>query len=313
MTNLPTIVFMGTPEFARVIAEHLYAANFPILAVFAQPDKPVGRGQNLASPPVAVFAKEVGLPLFQPEKIREAWVLQKLSEFNPDFLVVAAYGALLPEAVLKTPKIASINVHASLLPDYRGAAPIQRAILQGDPVTGISIMQMAVKLDAGPVYSSQSLPITAEDTTPTLTQKLAALGAKLLCESLPAIASGSLKAKEQDHARATYAAKITKDMARIDWNNSAQQIANQIRAFLPWPVAETQISGMRLRLYAASVLPTRTSMPAGTLVHIAEQGLTVSTGFGDLLLQECQAEGKKRGLARDVANGLRLKVGDLFL
>lgn len=304
---------MGTPEFAATILKKLHDNGFPILAVFAQPDKPVGRGHNLASPPVAEFAKTHNLPLLQPAKIREPHVLETLQKLKPDFLIVAAYGKILPEEILRTPKIDCINVHASLLPKYRGAAPIQRAILDGETQTGASIMSMVYELDAGPVYGSEIVPITPHDTDVTLTQKLADCGAAALISALPKIAAGELQATPQNPAEASYAHKLTKDMAKVDWQKSAVAIANQIRGLSAWPVAESTIGGKRLRLHAAEVLASQTSQAPGTIVHMASQGLTVATGLGDLLLLTCQAEGKKRLPASEVAHGLRLQVGDIFI
>ena len=304
---------MGTPEFAATILKKLYDNGFPILAVIAQPDKPVGRGHNLASPPVAEYAKMNNLPLLQPAKIREPQVLETLQKLKPDFLIVAAYGKILPEAILQTPKIDCINVHASLLPKYRGAAPIQRAILDGETQTGASIMSMVFELDAGPVYCTEVVPITVQDTDVTLTHKLAESGAAALIAALPKIAAGELVAKPQNVAEVSYAHKLTKDMAKVDWQKPAVTIANQIRALSAWPVAESTIGGKRLRLHAALALSSQTQQAPGTIIHMAKQGLTVATGLGDLLLLTCQAEGKKRLPAFEVAHGLRLQVGDIFV
>lgn len=313
MSQKPSVIFMGTPEFAATILKKLYDSDFPILAVFAQPDKPVGRGQNMASPPVAGYAKLNSLPLLQPAKIREPQVLETLQKLKPDFLIVAAYGKILPEEILRTPKIDCINVHASLLPKYRGAAPIQRAILDGQTQTGVSIMSMVYELDAGPVYSAEVVAITLQDTDVTLTHKLADSGAVVLTNALPKIAAGELQAKPQNATEVTYAHKLTKDMAKVDWKKSAIAISNQIRGLSAWPVAESTIGGKRLRLHAAQVLTSQTKESPGTIIHMAAQGLTVATGLGDLLLLTCQAEGKKRLPAFEVANGLRLQVGDKFV
>ncbi len=312
MNTLPTIVFMGTPDFAKVILQTLQEQRFPVLAVFAQPDKPVGRGHNLESPPVAQFAKAQGLTLFQPQKIRDAGVLTTLQSLQPDFLIVAAYGKILPETVLRVARRDCLNVHASLLPQYRGAAPIQQALLDDQKETGVAIMRLVAELDAGPVFAQRALAIGDDDTAITLTDKLARLGADTLCDALPRIFKGELKPEPQDEARVSYAGKITKERAVIDWHNPARAIFNQIRALQPWPVAETRLQQKRVRCFAATALASHTPKRPGEIVHIAPAGVTVATGFGDLLLRECQAEGKKRLRAFDAANGLRWQVGDVF-
>lgn len=304
---------MGTPEFAKIILEHLFHSGFPILAVFSQPDKPVGRGQKMAKPPVAEFAVQNNLKLYQPATLKDPQILDLLNSLQPDFLIVAAYGKILSQNILDVPKIDSLNVHASLLPLYRGAAPIQCAILDNQATTGVSIMSMALELDAGPVYSMQSVTIDESDTDLTLTHKLAHQGAQTLVEALSQISAGLLKATPQNHAEATYAHKLTKDRGRVNWNQSARVIFNQVRALSSWPVAETTIHGKRLRIFETRVLNSKTQLEPGTIVHIAPQGLTVATQDGDLLLITCQAEGKKRMPAYDVSLGLRLNCGDLFL
>ena len=253
------IIFMGTPNFSRVILEGLFQAGHEIQAVFAQPDKPAGRGKKLVSLPVALFAKEKGLSLFQPQKIHDPSVIQILQGFTPDFLIVAAYGKILPEEILIIPKKYTINVHASLLPKYRGAAPIPCALLQGERETGVSIMQVRKELDAGPVFLEKKIAIEDFENTMTLTQTLAELGTKALLEVIEKITTENLLPIEQDHAQATYAKKLTKGMVPIDWKKSAMDIFSQVRALNPWPVAETnfQAAGAdrptTLRIFEAQV------------------------------------------------------------
>lgn len=305
----PNIIFMGTPEFAKVILQTLVEADFPILAVFAQPDKPAGRGKKLLAPPVAEYAKEKKLPLYQPSTLKDESVREQISSLNADYIIVAAYGKILPQIVLNAPKKDCLNVHASLLPKYRGASPIHAAILHGEQKTGASIMRVVKELDAGPVYMKKELDILSEDTTETLTKKLAELGGEALIEAIQKIENENLKPVEQNHEQASYAPKLDKSLTKIDWTKSNLEIFNQIRAFLPWPVAETELAGKRLRIFKASLLSGQTQAEPGTILHTSQAGWTLATGSGQLLVEEVQLEGKKRMRAFDVANGLRLSVG----
>lgn len=304
---------MGTPEFAKVILESLYETGFPILAVFAQPDKPVGRGHKMASPPVAEFAKEKNLTLYQPDPLKNSPEEKTLTELNPDFIIVAAYGKILSAKVLQSAKIDVVNVHASLLPKYRGAAPIHYAILNGEKKTGVSIMSVCQELDAGAVYQMAEEEIIDEDTSPDLLNRLAVLGGKALVDALPKIFSGELKAKEQNHADATYSPKLTKELSVIDWSKSAEEIHNQVRALVPWPVAITTLTDKRCKIFKTRVLKTQSKGDPGQMVHVAKAGVTVVTGSGDLLIEEMQLDGKKRMKSFDLINGLRLEVGERFI
>lgn len=306
------IVFMGTPDFAHVILEGLLGAGHKIQAVFAQPDQPAGRGRKIMSAPVALFARGKNLKLFQPSQLLEPSVIRIVQDFSPDFLVVAAYGKILPEAFLKIPKKYAINVHASLLPKYRGAAPIPYALLHGEKETGVSIMKIAKDLDAGPVFLKKRIAIEEHDNAMTLTQKLADLGATALLEAIEKIMAENLIPIEQDHTQATSAKKLTKGLALLDWKKPAEKIFNQVRALNPWPVAETVFQDQRVRIFEAGMgAPLQKGLP-GEILHINPQGFTVATGQGSLLVKEVQVPGKKRGLAFDIANGLRLKVGDVL-
>ena len=307
------IIFMGTPDFAKTILETLYSEKINIVGVFAQPDRPAGRGQKLTSPPVALFAKEKNIPIFQPEKIKHASVLEQITELNPDFILVAAYGKILPESILQAPKNESLNVHASLLPKYRGAAPINYSLLSGDKTTGISIMRMVKEMDAGPVFLTRELPITDEDNAITLTDKLAKSGGKALIEVLEMILSKKPEPIEQNHDQATYAPKISREDSEIDWNQPANTIFNKTRALLPWPVATTKLSNQVLKIYKSKVLSSPSKATPGTLIHIGKDGWTVSTKDCDLLVNEVQLQGKKAMSAFDLANGLRLKANETIL
>lgn len=301
---------MGTPEFARVILEALFRTKtYDIVGVVAQPDKPVGRGGKLTTPPVAEFAKAQGLHVLQPQKIRDPQVLTEIQNLAADFIIVAAYGKILPASLLTLAKIDCVNVHASLLPKYRGAAPIAAAILNGDAETGVAIMRVVEALDAGGVYADAKIAITDDDDTATLTTKLAKLGATLLLDTLPLIRNQNIKATEQDETLATHAPKLTKESSRIDWNTSARAIFNKVRALVPWPVAETTLADQRIQLYKCRVISGSTRSTPGEILHLGQEGWTVATKDGQLLIIEVQVPGKKRMRAFDVANGLRLKTG----
>lgn len=299
---------MGSPEFAAEILRQLHSAGYPICAVYAQPDKPAGRGQKLLPPPVAQLAKELALPLEQPGTLKDEETVQKLRAYQPDFIVVAAYGRILPSGVLTAARCDILNVHASLLPKYRGASPVHQALLEGDDHTGVSIMRVQKELDAGPVFAKARLAIESQDTSATLMHKLSVLGAQTLLEVLPQVASG-LQPVEQDHAQATFTHKITKELAVIDWQQPANRILGKIRALIPWPVAQTQIAGKILKIHAAEALSERSGKSAGTVVHLGKKGWTVATGTDDILILEVQLEGKNRVAAAAAANGLRITAG----
>jgi methionyl-tRNA formyltransferase len=312
VSALPKIIFLGTPEFARVILEKLHAAGFPILAVVAQPDKPSGRGQKMHVPPVAEFAKEKLLSLYQPEKLRDEKFLQALAAHQADYLIVAAYGKILPESLLKTAKKDCLNVHASLLPRYRGAAPINHALLNDEKETGVAIMRVVKELDAGPVFFEKRMMISDDDDALSLTEKLAKIGAEALIEALKKIAKEKLHPVEQNHAASTYAPKLDKTLSLIHWQKTAREILNQVRALLPWPVAQTKILGKNLKIYDAKVAGQKSQGVLGEIIHMAKDGWTVVTGDGDLIVSQVQLEGKKRMSAFDVANGLRLNIGTVL-
>jgi len=303
---------MGTPEFARIILERLHKEGYPIIAVLAQPDKPAGRGKKLHSSPVALYAREQGLALYQPFKVRDLEVVDEIVRLSPDYIVVAAYGKILPVDILDASKKETLNVHASLLPEYRGAAPINYALLKGKDKTGISIIRLIKEMDAGPVFLTKEINIDKDDDAITLTDKLARLGAETIVEALKKIHAQELKPTEQDADKATFSPKLTRELSPIDWKRSALEITNQIRALLPWPVACTTIDGKVLKIYTASVLEQKSQASPGTLTHIAASGWTVATGSTDMLIKEVQLEGKKRMNAFDLANGLRLQPGKVL-
>ncbi|HHJ39377.1 MAG: methionyl-tRNA formyltransferase [Methylothermaceae bacteria B42] len=287
------IIFAGTPEFAVPSLEALLASGHQVIAVYTQPDRPAGRGQKLHPSPVKKLALAHHLPVIQPKTLRNEEAIEQFIRFSPDLLVVAAYGLILPSEILDAPTLGAINVHASLLPRWRGAAPIQRAILAGDMETGITIMQVVPELDAGPMLIKKSIPITSEDTAGDLHEKLAELGAQAVREVLPLLETESITPRPQDESQVTYADKIRKEEAHLDWSLPAQQLARCVRAFNPWPVAFTYWQDKRLRIWCAEVLDQESPAEPGTVIRAKKQ-LQVATGEGVLRLLEVQLPGGKR-------------------
>jgi methionyl-tRNA formyltransferase len=304
---------MGTPALAAHILERLLDSRNPnveVVAVVTRPDRPQGRGLKLEQSEVAAVATAHGLPLLKPEKIKTENFTSQLKSFDPDILIVAAYGRILPASVLQTPRRMPINVHASLLPRHRGASPIEAAILAGDPLTGITIMRITGQMDAGPMLLQSSLPIAADETQASLKDKLAELGATTLLDALDQLAAGQLHETAQDDALATYTSLIKKADARIDWSADAIRIERMIRAFDPWPVAHTMLDGQELRIYRARVEDEGdvSSHPVGTISRL-DPALVVRCDKGLLCLLEVQAAGRKRMSAAEFARGRRLAVG----
>ncbi len=293
MSFRPRIVFAGTPDFAVPALEALSSSGADIVQVLTQPDRPAGRGRRLVPSAVKKVSDARGLPLQQPSRLRDAAILSDWAS-SPDLLVVVAYGLLLPEWLLDWPQHGAINIHASLLPRWRGAAPIQRAILEGDEVSGVSIMQVERALDAGPVFSQRSVDIGRDETAGVLHDRLAQLGAELLMETLPGIMNGELRAVPQDDSAASYAAKIKKSDAIVDWRDSAESLARGARAFNPWPISFATLSdGRTLRIHSAQ--PLRGSAPSapGEIISTSKQGIDVATGDGVLRLLEIQPPAAK--------------------
>lgn len=303
---------MGTPEFALASLGALWESRYPILAIFTQPDKPAGRGRHLSTPPCAMFAKEKGIPLFQPDDLKEKELASTLRKRMPDFIIVVAYGRFLPQQILEIPKRDALNVHASLLPQYRGAAPINWALINGEERTGISIMRMVKKMDAGPIYADSPCDIEPTDTAETLSKKLAAMGARLLIETLPRILAQEIVPKEQQESNATYAPLLRKEDGKINWNQAASGIHNLIRGLLPWPAAHTLIDNKILKIYDSFVPSEKSGLPPGTIYLISPRGIHVSCGQSSLCLTEVQLEGRRKLPAADFARGFRLENGNSF-
>jgi methionyl-tRNA formyltransferase len=309
MSKALQIIFAGTPEFAAVALRHLLAAEYKINAVYTQPDRPQGRGRRLTPSPVKALATAYQLPVHQPATLRDKATQAQLAALAPDLMVVAAYGLILPTAILEIPRLGCLNIHASLLPRWRGAAPIQRALLSGDRETGVSIMQMDAGLDTGPILHTLRCPIQPNDTAATLHDRLAALGAQALLQCLPAISEGRAHPIPQDEPQACYAAKIYKEEAWLDWSLPATRLACQVRAFNPWPVAQTQINSQILRVWSATALAkTITALP-GTVLAADKSGIDVATADGILRLLEVQPTGKRVMAVRDYLNAHFLTPG----
>ncbi len=301
------LVFAGTPEFAAVSLRAIAGSRHQLAAVFTQPDRPAGRGRKLMPGPVKQLALELDVPILQPASLRDPQTREALRELAPDVIVVVAYGLILPAAVLELPRLGCINVHASLLPRWRGAAPIQRAILAGDTQTGITIMQMDAGLDTGPMLLQHSCPILPDDTSGSLHDRLAVLGAKSLLEALEGLADHRLNACQQPDESVTYADKLSKAEACVRWQESALSIERQIRAFNPWPVAQTHLDGEVIRLWQGQALPDQASQaPPGTIVQADRHAVLVATGEGLLVLQRLQRPGGRPMAVTELINSLPL-------
>lgn len=302
------IIFAGTPEFAVAGLDALIEHRLTPTAVYTQPDRPAGRGRKLTASPVKRRALEAGIPVYQPASLKRRAAIDELAGLEPDLMVVIAYGLLLPPAVLAIPRLGCINIHASLLPRWRGAAPIQHALLAGDEASGVCVMRMEAGLDTGPVYLAKTLPISPRETGGHLHDKLAALGAEALIEALPGIADGSSRPTPQDDARATYASKLSKEAAVVDWSRPAAEIDRMIRAFDPWPVAETCLGESKLRLWACDA-PTQGAAGAapGQVLAANRSGIEVATGAGAIRITRLQLAGKRPQAAADFVNAYDLK------
>lgn len=312
---MTSIVFMGTPAFSAPILRMLHEEGYNILAVVTQPDRPVGRKKILTPPPVKEEAIALDLPVLQPEKLKGSEELQKIFALKPDLVVTAAFGQILPKELLEAPRLGCINVHASLLPAYRGGAPIHQAIIDGQAKTGVTIMYMAEKLDAGDIISQKEILIGDEDHTGSMFDKLSIVGRDLLKETLPSIVEGTNARVTQDESKVTYARNISREQERIDWSKNATSIYNQVRGLHPWPVAYTTWNGENVKIWWAKVGQTVNHAQPGTIVAKFTDHFDVATGNGESLsIYDLQPAGKKRMSAQEFLRGLgaKLQIGDRF-
>ncbi len=309
------IIFMGTPDFSVPILRQIIADGYDVIGVVTQPDRPVGRKKVLTPPPVKVEALQHGIPVFQPEKIRRPEELQPLLDLQPDLIVTAAFGQILPKQLLDAPRYGCINVHASLLPELRGGAPIHYAILQGKEKTGITIMYMAEKLDAGDILTQVEVAILEHDNVGTMHDKLSEAGAKLLSDTLPKLLNGELTPIQQNEEEATFASNIKREQEKIDWTKSGEEIYNHIRGLNPWPGAYTTLQDSVLKIWQSEKILLQVNEAPGTIVKIEEDGFIVATGNQvSVKVKELQPSGKKkmtsgqflRGAGSDLTIGIRL-------
>jgi len=302
------VLFMGTPDFAVPSLKCLLGAGYEVVGVFTQPDRPKNRGMKLQAPPVKEFALQHDIPVFQPEKLKDGTAASIIRELNPDLIVVAAYGRILPKEILDFPELGCINVHSSLLPKYRGAAPIHWAILKGEEESGVTIMHMAEELDAGDIISQKKTMIDSDETVEVLHDRLALLGAELLIETILEILKGTAKRTQQDKDFVSYAPMLSRDLSPMNWTHSAQALHNQVRGLIPWPSAVTEFSGVRCKILKTKVLQETSEEPAGTVLEAGNAGIKVACGGGSvLLIEELQPEGKRRMSAADYLRGNPLK------
>lgn len=302
MSQSLRIVFAGTPDFAARHLAALLSSEHEVIAVYTQPDRPAGRGKKLTASPVKTIALEHDIPVYQPENFKSDEAKQELADLNADIMVVVAYGLLLPQVVLDTPKLGCINVHGSILPRWRGAAPIQRSVWAGDAETGVTIMQMDIGLDTGDMLKVATLPIEASDTSASMYEKLAGLGPDALIDCLADIATGKAEPVKQDDELANYAKKLSKDEARINWNDDAAHIERCVRAFNPWPMSHFEAAENSIKVWQSRVTEQTSDKPAGTIVQADKTGIYVATGNGTLVLEQLQVPGKKAMSVQDILN-----------
>ncbi len=306
------ILFMGTPEFAASSLQALLTSRHDVVAVVTQPDKPKGRGKKLTPPPVKTLALEAGIPVLQPVKIKTEEFHNELRGYKPDLIVVAAYGRILPAEILELPPLGCINVHGSLLPKHRGAAPIQWAVIQGDTEVGVTIMQMDVGMDTGDILLPAAISISSDETAGSLFIKLADLGAKTLIKALDLLEQKKLQPTPQDHDKATKAPPLKKEQGQIDWSKPAQELHCLIRGLDPWPSAYSYLNGKRFRLFSPEVVHKTTDAAAGSIILADSRGLLIATGENSLLVKELQPEGKKRLSVESFLCGHKLEAGSRF-
>jgi methionyl-tRNA formyltransferase len=305
------IVYMGTPDFAVGPLEAIIQAGHEVTAVVTQPDKPKGRGKEMAESPVKACACRHRIPVLTPVRIKAEEAVAQLRQYPADIFVVAAFGQILSEEILRMPKYGCINIHASLLPKYRGAAPIQWSIIDGETETGITIMQMDKGLDTGDILFQKKVPITAQDTGESLFDKLAQTGSQFIVEALERIEKGDVHPQKQEDAKSTYAGMLTKAIGRIDWNKSAVEIERLVRGLNSWPSAYTEYQGKQLKIWKAAAAPSMPGAP-GTIAKVTKEEVFVCTGDGTLVLEEIQLAGKKRMSTKEFLLGRTFQVGEVL-
>lgn len=299
----PKIIFAGTPDFAAVALQKLINEQYEIIAVYTQPDRPAGRGRKLKPSPVKALALEHSIPVEQPLNFKEEGSVSTLQNYNADLMIVAAYGLLLPLSILQAPKYGCLNIHASLLPRWRGAAPIQRAILAGDTETGITIMQMNEGLDTGDMLLKHSTPINKDDTGGSLHDRLAELGGTAIVDALRLLENNQLQPEQQDDSLACYAKKLAKSESGIDWSGSVNQIDRQVRAFNPWPGSQTSLDGKIIRIHETTIIEGSNTGKAGEILAYSKEGIDVQCGKGQLRISKCQLPGSRAMSVTDLHNG----------
>ncbi|MBD8025824.1 methionyl-tRNA formyltransferase [Ureibacillus sp. Re31] len=312
---MTSVVFMGTPSFSVPILRMIHEEGYDVLAVVTQPDRPVGRKKVLTPPPVKEEALRLGLPVIQPEKLRGSQELEQILSLNPDIVITAAFGQILPKALLDAPRFGCINVHASLLPKYRGGAPIHQAIIDGEEKTGVTIMYMAEKLDAGDIISQAEIAIEDADNTGIMFDKLSIVGRDLLKVTLPLIIEGKNERIPQDEEKVTFAHNISREQEKIQWSNSARTVFNQVRGLTPWPTAYTTFQGENVKIWSVQEGDTLTKDTPGKVVKINKDSFEVACGDGKtVIVLELQPAGKKRMTAQDYLRGTgsKLVIGDQF-
>jgi methionyl-tRNA formyltransferase len=298
------LVFMGTPEIARVCLEKLQTSGLPVSAVYTKPDAPQNRGMKLTQLPVKQYAVSQGIPVYQPATFRDDEAVQALRELAPDLVVVVAYGKILPQRVLDIPKHGCINMHASILPQLRGAAPVQRAILNHLPETGVTAMMLSAGMDEGDVLEIRKTPIDPNETSGELMERLSHIAADLACDTVRAIENGTAVRTPQDSSKATYADMLTKELSPVDWTKPAQYVIDQVRGLIPWPVATAELDGRHFKIFKVEKTDQKTAKAPGTPLALTKQGLSIACGGGDVLLvRELQADGGKRMPAADYFRG----------
>lgn len=304
------IVFMGTPDFAAASLQKLIDDGFDVVGVFTQPDKPKGRGMELAFSPVKQVALKYSLPVYQPEKMRDGTAVRIIRELQPDVLAVVAYGRILPDDILAVPRLGAVNVHASLLPKYRGAAPIQWAVLNGDRETGVTTMYLAHDMDTGDMIYTEKLSIGEFETSGELFDRLMVIGAKLLSRTLADIDAGIAPRTPQDHSKASYVTMLDKSICPIEWDKTPREIVKKIYGLQPWPVATMELENSVFRVFSAEYTDNKTALAPGSVVSAGKNGLEMACAGGEtLLITELQAPGKKRMAAADFLRGHPIKAG----